>query len=104
MAAIVGVTQKTIDNWEKGTRDGNFTNACTPDLRLKVPKALKRAIAEKAALDKGQVHRIGILLRQAKAANMQQIEKVPIYNVWNVPKCDPRFGLDYPRRIPCKGR
>ena len=36
----MGVTRKTVDNWERGISDGNFTNTYTPlDLRIKVGKA-----------------------------------------------------------------
>ncbi|MDP3064176.1 MAG: hypothetical protein Q8O40_13345 [Chloroflexota bacterium] len=57
-------------------------------------------IAHKVELSLAHVHRIIDILRQAKAGGTENIEKLPIYNVWNYPKCDPRFGLGYPGRPP----
>jgi DNA-binding XRE family transcriptional regulator len=39
VAAMLGVSQKTIDNWERDIPIGNFTNENNPpDLRISVPK------------------------------------------------------------------
>lgn len=36
----------------------------------------------------------------SRRSNNTQTEQPPIYNVWNYASCDPRFGQDYPGRIP----
>ncbi|HOP78937.1 MAG TPA: helix-turn-helix transcriptional regulator [Armatimonadota bacterium] len=37
-AAVVGVSQQTVDNWESGFSNANNGKAKTPDLRISVPK------------------------------------------------------------------
>lgn len=50
-----------------------------------VYRQIKRIIKE------GQVSRLKVL---------SPVEQPPIYNVWNYGTCDPRFGEDYPGRVP----
>ena len=59
-----------------------------------------RKIAEKVSMPHQHISRIINLARQARLEGMCQTEKPPIYNVWNYSLCDPRFGQDYPGRIP----
>jgi DNA modification methylase len=47
--------------------------------------------------------RINQIINNAKNSILSKIcapDSLQIYNVWNFPKCDPRYGLNYPRRIP----
>jgi DNA modification methylase len=47
--------------------------------------------------------RISQIINTAKNSILGKIcapDSLQIYNVWNFPKCDPRYGLDYPGRIP----
>jgi len=57
-------------------------------------------IAEKSHLDRSQIDNI---IKHGTASRLQGnpiTETPPIYNVWNYGTCDPRFGQNYPGRIP----
>gem|GEM_PF-3447021 len=57
IAAIIGVTRRTIANWEKGedTTVGKFSNRCNPlDLRTKLTKKQKEEIIERVRAGESQ--------------------------------------------------
>lgn len=59
-----------------------------------------RKLAKFSSLDQSAIVRIIELMKTAKLEDNHQTEPPPIYNVWNYANCDPKFGQDYPGRIP----
>jgi hypothetical protein len=57
-------------------------------------------IAKKVQLPHQHIVRIIQHARAVKREGMCITETPPVYNVWNCTSCDPRFGQNYPGRIP----
>jgi len=98
--AIAANDAKTLKKWSAPLSNEERTNRNNAIFGHWLAGETSTEIAKKTYLDQGTVVRIINVMRASSLEAMHISETPPVYNVWNYVSCDPRFGQDYPGRIP----
>lgn len=98
LADLLSVHENSILNWTKDIREQEHKEEDRLIWNMWLACATQEEIAEATGLSREAISdRIGIL---HKSVETTAPDPLCVYNVWNFAKCDDRFGIEYPGRIP----
>jgi len=100
VATLIGRSVRTVNDWTADIRKEKKQERDTKILELYLACYTQEEIAEKVGLERSAVSKILDSVKNGKIAETHIPESLRLYNVWNFPKCDSRYGLNYPGRIP----
>lgn len=98
--AIVANDAETLEKWSSPLTDAERTDRNNAIFDHWLGGETSTEIAKKVQLPRQHIDRIINIARTSRLETMCIIEQPPIYNVWKEALCDPRFGQEYPGRIP----
>lgn len=97
---LLGVRRSTLDGWLKDLRKERREERNQEILDLYLAGYTQEEMGEKFNLDDTSVSKILKDLKNAISGKIQLTDSLQLFNVWNFAKCDSRYGLDSPGRIP----
>lgn len=102
IASLLGVGYRTVCAWTEDIRKQQVDERNQKIFNLWLACCTHEEIAEAInnELNRPRITQIINNVKNSILAKINTPETLQIYNVWNFSKCDPRYGLDYPGRIP----
>lgn len=100
IAKVLALGKSTVSEWLKNKKHEAEKERNERILDLYLACKTQREIAHKIGLNQGQIARIMQKFVDELSKKLPTPESLEIYNIWNFSKCDRRYGLDYPGRIP----
>jgi len=98
LADLLSVARRSVHLWTKEKREGERDEQERIIWDMWLACKTEEEIAEAVELSQSAVsNRLTSLRKNAETANPDPLKT---FNVWSFPKCDDRFGIDYPGRIP----
>ncbi|MDD5338155.1 MAG: DNA methyltransferase [Dehalococcoidales bacterium] len=100
LITLLSVSDRTIDEWLKDLKAKEREQRNDEILNLYLQCYTQEEIAEKFTLERTTVSKILDNVKERIFAEIHTPQSLQFYNVWNFPKCDSNYGLNFPGRIP----
>lgn len=98
IAKLLAVSESAISNWVQDIRQEKIKERNQQILELYLACYTEEEIADRFGITRTAVNAIVKKFKDGFFDNPP--DSFQLYNVWNFPRSDPRYGLDYPGRIP----
>lgn len=98
IAKLLAVSESTIQNWVQDIRQEKIKERNEQILELYLACYTEKEIADRFGIAQPTVN--AVIKKTKDGFSDSPPDSYQLYNVWNFPKADRQYGLDYPGRIP----
>ncbi len=100
LSGLLSVSERTIDEWLKDLKAKERDQRNEEIVNLYLQCFDDSEISKKIGISDRQIRNILEDGKKRIFAEISTPQSLQLFNVWNFPKCDGNYGLDYPGRIP----